>query len=563
MWQFNSVAIVYFFSFLLSLYLAIKSFTLKPGKRTFYFACTTFFTSIWSLGYLLGFFSTSLDWKLFIIKFEILGTSGAVYFWILFILTYVGYEKYISKKLLLILAIIPLSVVVMVFTIEYHSFYYHRYFLEKSANLIIFKKIYGPGFYINVINSYSMLLAGGILLLNYINSIPDKYKSQIYYIFLFLLILYVPNFLYIINKNPIAPYDPTPISFGIGVLIFSRLERKYRFIKIVPHAHKKLFNKVPSAIIILDENLNIIESNEKANHLFNLYFTRSVNIGSVLPELKQKIQTDRKYDQTIEFCYTEKKMIFDLQISPMINDEEIEGYVLLFNNITSIKNTMVELETYAHTVAHDLKNPIGVIRGFAELLLDNDSPLEERTQFIEFIHQNSLKLGNIVDSLLKLSYIRKQSDIELVKLNMNEIVEHSLSRIQNMIDERNAEIIFQKNLPSIYGDEIWIEEVWTNYLSNAVKYGGNPPVIEIGFENKKDTIKYFIKDNGKGVSDEDRQKLFNEYSRLEMHKENIKGHGLGLSIVKRIIEKLNGHVSIESELGKGSVFSFELPKNKD
>lgn len=103
----------------------------------------------------------------------------------------------------------------------------------------------------------------------------------------------------------------------------------------------------------------------------------------------------------------------------------------------------------------------------------------------------------------------------------------------------------------------WIEEVWTNYISNAIKYGGQPPQIEVGSEALDGMVKFWVKDNGDGIPLDQIDTLFKPFVRLD----NVRatGHGLGLSIVRRIIERLNGTVGVESEQGVGSVFSFILP----
>ena len=107
---------------------------------------------------------------------------------------------------------------------------------------------------------------------------------------------------------------------------------------------------------------------------------------------------------------------------------------------------------------------------------------------------------------------------------------------------------------------IWIEEVWINYISNAIKYGGEPPVIEIGAEEQDEFIKFWIKDNGKGLTLKESESLFKEFSQLESRKANTQGFGLGLSIVERIVHKLGGDVGVDSKPGKGSIFYFTLPK---
>jgi signal transduction histidine kinase len=145
---------------------------------------------------------------------------------------------------------------------------------------------------------------------------------------------------------------------------------------------------------------------------------------------------------------------------------------------------------------------------------------------------------------------------------MQRIVIEAVNRLEDMFQEYNAQVILPEKWPQALGYESWLEEVWINYISNAIKYGGTPPVIEIGSETLNDQrVKYWIRDNGKGLSQADMNLLFNKFTRLDTLR--AEGNGLGLSIVKRIIEKLNGEAGVESKniAGQGCCFYFIL--NRD
>jgi two-component system sensor histidine kinase/response regulator len=104
----------------------------------------------------------------------------------------------------------------------------------------------------------------------------------------------------------------------------------------------------------------------------------------------------------------------------------------------------------------------------------------------------------------------------------------------------------------------WIEEVWANYLSNAMKYGGRPPRLELSADTMDGKVRFRVRDNGPGLTPEQQARLFTPFTRL--HQARATGQGLGLSIVRRIMEKLGGEAWVESEPGKGSTFGFTLPR---
>lgn len=233
-----------------------------------------------------------------------------------------------------------------------------------------------------------------------------------------------------------------------------------------------------------------------------------------------------------------------------------------------------DLDAFAHTVAHDLKSPLGYIVGFAHVLEeDYDAlPAEERRSYLRMIARTGHKMSNIIDELLLLAGVRKIEDMERVPVDVASIVAEALQRLAPMIEEYQAEIVEPDDWPVALGYGPWVEEVWVNYLSNAIKYGGAPPRVELGHgvsglklapqpkggeEQAEDVIYFWVRDNGPGLAPEEKERLFTLFTRLDQVR--AKGHGLGLSIVRRIVEKLGGQVGVESEVGAGSVFWFTLP----
>jgi signal transduction histidine kinase len=183
-------------------------------------------------------------------------------------------------------------------------------------------------------------------------------------------------------------------------------------------------------------------------------------------------------------------------------------------------------------------------------------------QNLEVIKNNGRKMTNIIDELLLLASVREMREVPLHALDMVSLVAEVQKRLDYMISEHGAEIVIPSagSWPVARGHGPWIEEVWTNYLSNAIKYGGRPPRVELGAELQPDGfVRFWVHDNGPGLTGEEQSRLFTPFERL--HQVSAKGHGLGLSIVKRIIERLGGQVGVESRgvSGQGSRFFFTLP----
>lgn len=224
-------------------------------------------------------------------------------------------------------------------------------------------------------------------------------------------------------------------------------------------------------------------------------------------------------------------------------------------------NLIKELDAFAHTVAHDLRTPLNGVIGFTEILsYDWQSlPPEDVSEMLRNVHQSGLKLNNIISELLMLSSVR-QAEVPRVPIDTRAIAEEAVQRLRSLVDERQAEIFLEDSWPNPIGHAPWVEEIWANYISNAIKYGGQPPQVLIGGQRLEDGfIRSYVKDNGYGLTKEQQSSLFVPFNRL--NRADGQGHGLGLSIVVRIVQKLGGRAGVESHPGHGSTFYFDLPEH--
>ncbi len=243
----------------------------------------------------------------------------------------------------------------------------------------------------------------------------------------------------------------------------------------------------------------------------------------------------------------------------------INAHLTIRRQNKQLQEHQKEIEAFARTVAHDLKNPVGNMTTMTELFLElyplNTTIDAKGTKIIQLSHGAGQQALNIINALLTLCGISQQNSIRIKPLSMDKIIKPIIQEyLAPMIEEQQAQIDLPASWPAAFGYAPWVEEIWTNYISNGLKYGGKPPKLIFGSDQQDDMVRFWIRDNGKGISQEEISKLFTPFTRL--NHEPVEGHGLGLSIVQQIMEKLNGQAGVESELEQGSTFYFTLPVYK-
>jgi two-component system sensor histidine kinase/response regulator len=256
----------------------------------------------------------------------------------------------------------------------------------------------------------------------------------------------------------------------------------------------------------------------------------------------------------------------DYIIKPFQQEEvlaRVNAHVTLRKQQQQLQKQNQELDAFAHTVAHDLKNPLGAIVSITDVFLKkysiNTSIDSKGIKYIQLAKKAGQQGVDIIHALLTLCGVSRQSDITLKLLDMSQIIEQVIEQhFASMIEQYQGQINLPDTWPIARGYAPWVKEIWVNYLSNGLKYGGQPPILTLGADIQNDgMVRFWVRDNGMGLTEKSIAQLFTPFTRLQ--KQWAEGHGLGLSIVQQIVEKLGGQAGVESELDQGSLFYFTLP----
>ncbi len=234
---------------------------------------------------------------------------------------------------------------------------------------------------------------------------------------------------------------------------------------------------------------------------------------------------------------------------------------LLENTKNELELKNKELEQFAHVAAHDIKSPLNNITSLTELLVNEYSSSfdEEIAQLFNLLNSSSGKLRNLVDGILEHS----KSDKILLQnrelISVKTIIEEVILLIGS---QKEYEFLYPMNNTPIHINKTALEQILINLISNGVKYNDKEKiVIEIDFEELDKFYRFYVRDNGCGIRDDDKERIFKIFEVLEMNDRfGRRGNGIGLSTVKKLVEGQSGEIKIESERGKGTKFEFTIAK---
>ena len=589
-YQIDSLSLFLAFSGFAGIMISIYIFKYRESPGITYLSLLQFSTAIWTIFYALEYSATDLPTRLLWSKLSYLGIAFIPVWFYFFSINFSERRKTVSSRQIGLIIPIPVIFIVLVFTNDFHHWHWHSARIDWINHTTIYQ--YGPVFWLIFIFIYSFLFLGIVNIIKLIRRYSRQIHHSVWLLIIASLFPTLGNIMYVFKLNPIPGFDWTPTCFFVTGIILTYINIRFGTVDLVPFARQKLIDVMDDGFLLLDIHYRIADINQSLLNLIGRPRDQVIgkDVIEIFPSRKPIIEHLKKTKEIFHFEFTTdistENRILDMRSSPLLDKNNVPGgQLLIFRDITTLKKheetiletnsilkseiaenekLIVDLDNFAHTVAHDLKNSIGSIISLSEMIrddLENEEP-ESIPAYNKIILSSARKTLYIMEELLTMSTVR-QEDITKEQVEMKAVINESLKRLSEDIKQNQVTILKPDQWPVIKAIPSWIEEVWVNFISNAIKYGGTPPVIKLGVDHlhPQGKIKFWIRDNGNGLSKTDQEKLFIQFTRLETSK--VTGTGLGLSIVKRIIEKLGGEVGVFSNAvpGEGCLFYFILPEN--
>lgn len=334
-----------------------------------------------------------------------------------------------------------------------------------------------------------------------------------------------------------------------------------------------LIENMGSSLILIDSSGHIILMNRAfkdtfhidSASLFQLYY-------KVIPfkEINQLVETifmtEKKVRKQLLLPFTIERKFFDVYGAPVLGaNDEWKGVVLVFHDISELKRLEQVRKDFVANVSHELMTPITSIKGFSETLLDgamkNEEILEE---FLKIILKESNRLKSLIKELLDLSKIEQVGfKLESQNVNLYTIIEEIIAMVKGKLDEKNLHLSLKASDEEIYmlGDYNRLKQIFLNLIDNAINYTPQNRDIFVSIEESQKQIIIQVADTGIGIQQEEIPRIFERFYRVDKARSrNMGGTGLGLAIVKHLVEAHHGKISVQSEFGKGTIFTVIFPK---
>lgn len=544
-------------------------------KNKLYASLALIPVSIYSFGYAFEILCTTIEKVKFWVKVEYLGIPFLSIFWLIVVINFSGYRKYLKKEILMLLFIIPIITLILCYTNDWHHLFYKDLYMNAQGIFPVVEIVEGPWYLVEKLYEYLLMMIGFIIfIVAYLNSVEVIRK----HILLITLSWIIPWFSDVIYLFKLLPFhiDLCPIVLSFSAIIYTFFTLRFNFVSLTPIALEKVFSNMTDGIIILDYENNIINFNNSAASIIPKLKTmelENVKIDEVLGEFDEvlkNINNNECKDNLI--CTRNNGQLRYYMVNSNIiykKNNAIIGKILNFNEITEIKiqqEKLLELNNFKDklfaVVSHDIKSPLSVLLTLLESLDDEDEiDAEENKEILYEINKNIRNTYEMVENVLE--WFKSQIDIRVsnnIKCNLSKVVKESIMPLMQNAELKGIYVSIE--IPKdiwVYVDRNMLEIVLRNLFSNAIKFTKMGDSIKILAQEFSGIVTIAVSDTGIGIEGERIDEIFNNaHFHTTFGTFGEKGTGIGLRICKELVERNSGRIWVQSTAGKGSTFYFTV-----
>ena len=590
-YTFTTVSWILFTNFALSAAIALYSHLKGYSHHQTYFTLMMLMVAEWSIMGTLESAAIDIPTKVFWSKLSYIGALTTPVLFFRFSIGVAEIRNRWFTRSYWMFWIIPVIILLLAATNEMHHLVWQRYSWSNAGNNILVYH-HGPAFILIVTYSLALQLIAQILIIRALPNMPAIFKRQAWSIILANIFPFVAVIIYTTGLNPVEGLDLIALSFlATGIILLFGITQ-FKIFDVAPIARRRLTEILRDALLILDAQNKIVYHNPAASRLLNIqskyFYSDLKDISWLYEECKPLLSAIQSEAELILHAPDDKWL--SVQVISLFDDNKgFQGNMLVLRDITFHKK--LELETnrlnqelsHSHNqllelnsqkdkilsiIGHDLKTPFHQIISLAQILNEEENNLDKETttELLADILNASQNGFGILEELLSWAK-SKQESVSVIPESIQ--IEPFLNKILESIKSNadSKKIRFINTIASdavIFAEPNMVTIALRNILSNAIKFSYPEGIIYINCDSQNNHLNISIKDEGMGIPEKDLHKLFNKemsYSRPGTKGE--KGTGLGLLLSNELIIKNKGNITVESEVGKGTIFTISLPVNKN
>lgn len=323
-----------------------------------------------------------------------------------------------------------------------------------------------------------------------------------------------------------------------------------------------ILKNMKEALIIVDENKNLLTVNDSAKKVFNskrnILGENIINL--IRDEAILKMADEALLGKSSESVTSIGTREYKCYVNPVFENKIVRGLLILFIDETEQIRALRLREEFSSNVSHELKTPLTSISGFSELLANNLVEDKDKESFYKLIYEDSKRLLNLVEDIMKISGLENSGDYDKEEIDLREIISEILNVNEKLIKEKKITVNLEGH-GVVFENRTMIWELFSNLIINAIKYNKEDGKLDINISEKESSYLIEISDTGIGIPKDDLPRIFERFYRVDKSRSRkVGGTGLGLSIVKHILQNIDGKIKISSDLGQGTSIELKLKK---
>lgn len=516
-------------------------------------------------------FAQTLDVLILSSQFQYIGFTMLPIAWLFFMVRVSRHPAWLGKpSYLLLIGVVPVITLILALFSEQHTLIWDDHIITSDQGFFFHVPTHGSWYWVYMVYAYGVFILGGWLTW-WMNQQENAGYRDIYWVSFAISMPLLGAIVEQLGISPFAGVTTQMIGVNLLVIVLWFGFVRWHMVNVAVPSYEFILNSLPDPMVVIDHEDRILGSNLS---FVELVTHQDVLIGKFLVKVLPWLLTENTLHQAHSQVQVDDTH-WDIQVQPI---EKNQGRLLVLRNITEQKRLSDALlaqeqqhfeeitalkEEFVQTVSHDLKNPIGVVMGYSELLLDSEPrPSKDDRHMLRQMLNTSKQMNRLIHNLLDLSKIEAGIEFEWKVVDLKSFIKPVIKKYR--LSAAKKQVRFYGYLPDkpiqLRVDEERLKQILENVLLNAVQYTAPLELVTLTVTCEADTINFVIQDSGLGIPEEDLPHLYERFYRVNKSAYRlVRGAGLGLTLTKLLVEQFDGTIEIDSEVKLGTTVTVSLP----